>query len=495
MANLTNAAVNAVARSGVCFLPVEGNGGTGSCTNWTAQIGTVWYLAVFNYGTNSATAPVNFARAGIPSNTSTANDLCAGTTISVSGSMSISLGAKQAKLFKLGNGTTPPTPSAPTGLAATAASYNQINLSWTASSGASSYNVKRATVSGGQYTNVATAVATTSYLDGVYDGLSPSTTYYYVVSAVNDSTESTNSGEVSAETQPLPVPPAPGGLGEITGNSQVALAWTAAPLASSYNVKRATVSGGSYTNLASPTNTSYTDTAAVNGTTYFYVVSAVNGSGESTNSPEVSATPINAIWVNDTDPGITYSGAWATAQVVALEIIRMTCITLRRTGNYAQYTFTGTGIEYITELDTSEGNADIYLDGVYQVTVNCGATTTRLPQQVLYSAQNLVSGSHTIKIVMDSGTYMLLDAFAYTLPSTPPPSPTGLRATPGDVQATLNWNAAVNATGYNVKRSTKQRRAVKHVSCQSDRHELHRQSAVVNGTTYFYVVSAVNAWE
>ncbi len=54
---------------------------------------------------------------------------------------------------------------------------------------------------------------------------------------------------------------------------------------------------------------------------------------------------------------------------------------------------------------------------------------------------------------MDSGTFMLLDAFAYT-PATPPATPTGLTATAGDAQATLNWNAAVNATGYTVKRST-----------------------------------------
>ena len=39
-------------------------------------------------------------------------------------------------------------PAAPTGLAATAGNA-QVGLSWNASSGATSYNVKRATVSGG----------------------------------------------------------------------------------------------------------------------------------------------------------------------------------------------------------------------------------------------------------------------------------------------------------------------------------------------------------
>ncbi|MFN2513924.1 MAG: hypothetical protein ABR568_21220, partial [Pyrinomonadaceae bacterium] len=51
--------------------------------------------------------------------------------------------------------TAPPTPpAAPTGLTATAGNA-QVALSWTASSGATSYNVKRSTTSGGPYTTIA----------------------------------------------------------------------------------------------------------------------------------------------------------------------------------------------------------------------------------------------------------------------------------------------------------------------------------------------------
>jgi fibronectin type 3 domain-containing protein len=56
-------------------------------------------------------------------------------------------------------------------------------------------------------------------------------------------------------------------------------------------VKRAAVSGGPYSVIASPTSTSYTDTGLANGTTYYYVVSAVNSLGESAASSKVSATP------------------------------------------------------------------------------------------------------------------------------------------------------------------------------------------------------------
>ena len=69
------------------------------------------------------------------------------------------------------------------------------------------------------------------------------------------------------------------------------LSWTASSGAASYNVKRSTTSGGPYTTIASPTTTSYTDTGLTNGTTYYYVVSAVNAAGESANSTQASATP------------------------------------------------------------------------------------------------------------------------------------------------------------------------------------------------------------
>jgi hypothetical protein len=89
------------------------------------------------------------------------------------------------------------------------------------------------------------------------------------------------------------VPPAtPGGLLAVAGDSQVILSWVASLGAIGYNVKRSTSSGGVYATIA--TNipmTSFTDTGLTLGTTYYYVVSALNPAGESTNSPYVSAIP------------------------------------------------------------------------------------------------------------------------------------------------------------------------------------------------------------
>ena len=83
-------------------------------------------------------------------------------------------------------------------------------------------------------------------------------------------------------------PAAPMGLTATATSTQVTLGWNGVLWATSYNVKRATVSGGPYTTLANVALPTYTDTTGVNGTTYYYVVTAVNSEGEGAPSNEVS---------------------------------------------------------------------------------------------------------------------------------------------------------------------------------------------------------------
>lgn len=97
------------------------------------------------------------------------------------------------------------------------------------------------------------------------------------------------------------LPSAASGLAATAGNGQVSLTWNAGAGATSYYVKRATISGGPYSQVAAPTSTNYTDTGLTNGTTYYYVVASVNSTGESDNSNEASAkptAPATAVQVN-----------------------------------------------------------------------------------------------------------------------------------------------------------------------------------------------------
>ena len=160
------------------------------------------------------------------------------------------------------------------------------------------YNIYRGTSAGGESaTPIAANVAGTSFTD---TGLVNGTTYYYTVAAVNSAGVSPKSNETSATPASVQatVPSAPQSLTAKGADGSVSLSWAApssdggSPV-TGYDVYRGTSPGGeSATPLASNVVTNgFTDTSAVNGTTYYYMVAAVNAAGLSPQSSEASATP------------------------------------------------------------------------------------------------------------------------------------------------------------------------------------------------------------
>ncbi|MGD0733387.1 MAG: fibronectin type III domain-containing protein, partial [Terracidiphilus sp.] len=179
-------------------------------------------------------------------------------------------------------------PSAPTGLSA-AAGNAQVVLNWTGSTGATSYNVYEGTASGGENaTPIATGITADTY---TATGLTNGAPYYFTVAAVSTGGTSTASNEASAT--PLAPPAAPTGLTATAGNAQVALNWTAASGATSYNVYEGLTTGGESATpiVTGLTAATYTVTGLTNGTPYFFTVAAVNASGPSGYSNEATATP------------------------------------------------------------------------------------------------------------------------------------------------------------------------------------------------------------
>jgi hypothetical protein len=176
-----------------------------------------------------------------------------------------------------------PAPAAPTGVAAVAGNV-QVMVSWDIVPGATTYNLWRATTSGGPYTLIAGNIGGVNlgYTDNNVNNL---TTYYYVVTANGNGT-SVNSAEVSASPTVIV-----SGLTASVVGSQVRLQWNTNNGVTGYNVKRSAVSGGPYALLAANLGaTNYTDATVSSCQTYYYVVTITNAGNESLPSAEVSAT-------------------------------------------------------------------------------------------------------------------------------------------------------------------------------------------------------------
>ena len=177
-------------------------------------------------------------------------------------------------------------PAAPVVKLGNSATSGKPMLTWNAVEGATSYRIYRSTSRGSGYSLLGTTTAT-SYTN---TGAKAGTTYYYRVKACNDAGLSPYSNIVSGQSKSVaPKLSAPVvKIGHSASSGKPMLTWNAVSSATSYKVYRATSQNGTYSLLGTVTATSYTNTGAKAGTTYYYKVKAVNSAGESAYSNIVS---------------------------------------------------------------------------------------------------------------------------------------------------------------------------------------------------------------
>lgn len=215
-------------------------------------------------------------------------------------------------------------------------------------------------------------------------------------------------------------PSAPTFLTATAGDQSVHLSWTGVSGAVSYSVYRGLSTGGEsaaalVTGLTSP---SYTDSGLTNGITYYYVITASSTIGEGHASSEANARPAVQIsstsTINDTDSGLTYTGSgWFYSAARGFLDYNDDEHATNTIGDSVSYTFSGTGIAFLGESSSGGGNVKVYLDGTLQATVST-YSASRQAQQTQWSITGLTSGSHTLKLVMQDGSYMEVDAVQVT---------------------------------------------------------------------------------
>jgi len=349
-------------------------------------------------------------------------------------------------------------PSVPTGLAATAVSTSQINLSWSASS-------DNVAVIGYRIYRNNSLIATTGATSYQNTDLTPAIIYAYQVSAVDAAgNESAGSAIVSATTQTPPdttAPSIPTGMTAIAiSTNQINLIWDA-----STDDRGGIVSYRIYRNgafLAAINGAYYQNTGLPSAFTYMYQVSAVDSAGnESMRSASASATTLT--------PADTIA---PSVPILSGVIVSSSQLNLSWTAASDNVAVTG---------------YEIYRDNILIAEINrLDYQNTGLSPATSYSytvvARDAAGNRSAVSNVATLTTLSLADTSA-------PSVPTGLRLVSATTnQINIAWNSStdnVAVTGYKVYRNN--------VYMMTVVTPAYYNAGLPSTTTYNYQVSAVDA--
>ena len=171
------------------------------------------------------------------------------------------------------------TPDAPRVSVANVASSGKIKLSWKKVTGATKYEVYRATSRTGSYSRITTTISTTIINTRAEAGK----TYYYYILAVADNGKKSDKSNIVSRTCDLPQPEV--SVSNVASSGKIRISWKKIDGAAKYEVYRATSKNGTYTLLKTTTSTSLTNTTVTAGNTYYYKVKAI-ASKSAANSAE-----------------------------------------------------------------------------------------------------------------------------------------------------------------------------------------------------------------
>ena len=165
-------------------------------------------------------------------------------------------------------------PAAPS-VTAGNSSTGKPQLTWKAVSGAVKYEVYRSTRQNSGYSLLGTTTST-SYVN---TGASTGTTYYYRVKAVNRNGMASGYSNIVSGKAKAAAPAAPSVTAGNSSTGKPRLTWKAVSGATSYRIYRSESRGTGYSLLGTTSSTSYVNTGAAAGKTYYYRVKAVNRDG------------------------------------------------------------------------------------------------------------------------------------------------------------------------------------------------------------------------
>ena len=367
-------------------------------------------------------------------------------------------------------------PAAPT-VTMTYSDSGKPKLTWSAVSGAASYRVYRSESRGTGYS----LLGTTSSTGYVNTGAAVGKTYYYRVKAVNSAGTSAYSNIVSGRAKAA-IPAAPRvTIGNSSASGKPQLTWAAVDGAAKYDVYRSNSADGTFSKVGSTDKTTYVNTGAVQGVTYFYKIRAVGASGASGFSNTVA---IHVAGVVKAPAAVALSGIKADAAGIT--------VTWKTTANADTYN--------VLRRDASNTAWKVIARGVSGTSYK--DTTVARGVMYSYTVQGVAADGVTTGPYDTTGKSAKVTASASTTPGYVTMKD-ARRVTIGEKGILLTWTTATNAKTYNVYRAANPPKsgdtlqpvpASKWVLVAEKVSALSwKDTTGTSGTTYAYMVRGVAA--
>ena len=298
----------------------------------------------------------------------------------------------------------------------------------------------------------------------VHTDLTNGAQYYYIVTAVQNGSESAPSAEVSTSPR-LPPLTSPTHIDIMVAESKVTLNWDEISNAKSYNIYwnntgNVTTADNLIANITPP----YNHANLFNGTRYYYIIVATNSEGQqSPPSTEVSAKPELA------PPGTPTNISVKAGQEQVI----------------IKWDPVDKAVAYNIYWGT-EPSATNLLPNKTSPFIHTGLT----------AGQMYYYWVTAIRKVNDKGNEAAVEstrsAQVSATPLAPPPSaPVNLSAVAGNGQISLKWDAVGNATTYNIYwNNTGNVTTADNKIAGATLPYVH--TSLTNGNAYYYIVTAVN---
>ncbi len=320
------------------------------------------------------------------------------------------------------------------------------------------------------------------------------------------------------------LPATPGGLTAVAGDGSVALSWQSVDGAAGYYAYQGPSEVGPFlrVNAAPVSQTALNDTGLNNGAAYWFQVSAVNAAGESSPSPAVVAFPkasANRTYVYQ-DSLVNGWQNWSWAQVNLSNTSPVASGTRSAAVTFGawQGVYLHKSVQSLAGLTQVElfANGGGSVAGPLALRVvadngwSPGVTLANYCAGGVIPANAWVRCTVPLSALGSPGTInglVVQEWSGHSLPTMyfddidlsgpvaaePPDSPTGVAATAADSRVTLSWNPVTTATGYFVYRGTSSAGPFARLNASAVAQTSWVDTAVTNGTTYWYEVTASNA--